>query len=216
MPKFECKQCHQTFYAAEKIRVYCSPECMKKGRRRTPLTKMCPTCKKTFLPRYDQMFCSVSCSLKSRKGETRPGCWTLLPRPCKMCGKVFRPTWHKTFLCSKECSGKWSMRDRPGKYKTNKGYILVRKPEHPNAGRHGYVMEHRLVMEESLGRILTRKEIVHHKNGVKDDNRLENLELMGKSAHDRLPKKRNNLVTCPHCGKTIRLSNAVRIAKPAL
>ncbi len=61
------------------------------------------------------------------------------------------------------------------------GYIYVRMPDHPMRNSNGYVAEHRLVMSETLGRPLTRGETVHHKNGVKDDNRPENLELWSTS-----------------------------------
>lgn len=63
------------------------------------------------------------------------------------------------------------------------GYVYVMVPGHPFADKDGYVLEHRLVMEQQLGRYLTSSELVHHKNEVKDDNRPENLELTSRSAH---------------------------------
>jgi HNH endonuclease len=50
-------------------------------------------------------------------------------------------------------------------------------PDHPRAGKGHYVFEHIIVMEGILGRYLLPDESVHHRNGVRDDNRPENLEL---------------------------------------
>jgi hypothetical protein len=63
------------------------------------------------------------------------------------------------------------------------GYVEIYSLGHPNAKKHThYILEHRLVMEEQLGRFLLKTEVVHHRNGVKTDNRPENLEVFESNA----------------------------------
>ena len=63
----------------------------------------------------------------------------------------------------------------------DQGYVVKFDVTHPNAFKDGTILEHRLVMSEFLGRALLPAENVHHKNGDKADNRIENLELWSKS-----------------------------------
>lgn len=60
---------------------------------------------------------------------------------------------------------------------TDNGYRLLKIPGHPNASKNGYVREHTKVMSDHIGRPLLPTEEVHHRNGVRDDNRIKNLEL---------------------------------------
>jgi hypothetical protein len=70
-----------------------------------------------------------------------------------------------------------AQRNKDGRQRTSDGYIRIYSPGHPCADRHGFVLEHRLVMESHIGRTLSPTEIVHHINENKQDNRIENLML---------------------------------------
>ncbi len=98
-------------------------------------------------------------------------------KSCKHCAP-------KLSTCYGEKTSNW----KGGRHTNRDGYILIMlRPDdffYPmGSKRWHYVMEHRLVMAEHLGRCLLPWEIVHHKNGVRDDNTTENLELSSKGSH---------------------------------
>lgn len=68
------------------------------------------------------------------------------------------------------------------------GYVRVYCPDHPKANTWGYVYEHRLIMEGIIGRFLANNEHVHHINGMRWDNRPENLQVLSASQYARLQK----------------------------
>lgn len=76
---------------------------------------------------------------------------------------------------------------------------------HPYATKDDYVLEHRIVMENHLGRILTPEEVVHHIDGNKKNNVIENLELMDRLDHIFLHRRGYGhqmvKLKCPNCGK---------------
>jgi hypothetical protein len=67
--------------------------------------------------------------------------------------------------------------------------VYIQMADHPNAKKNGYVSEHVAIASASIGRAIAPNEVVHHLNGVRDDNRPENLEVMTRSAHHSLHHK---------------------------
>ena len=109
--------------------------------------------------------------------------------PCENCGKErwvrFIKGKPETRLC-RRCAG-FKACWKGGRVQFSNGYIQIKlMPDDyyfPMAKSGGYVFEHRLVMAKSLGRVLHSWEAVHHKNGNKGDNRIENLELTTTKNH---------------------------------
>lgn len=106
--------------------------------------------------------------------------WELCPScrlydECPKCKMAFKLRTAKR--CDDCIALKVKIHRERGGVQNEDGYVKIRYPEHPRAKATGYVLEHILVMEEMIGRHLLGEETVHHKNGIRHDNRPENLEL---------------------------------------
>lgn len=106
-----------------------------------------------------------------------------------------------------------------GGKKISSGYVLIWKPKHKYSTKLGYVSEHRLVIEKKLNRYLEPGEVVHHINGIKDDNRIDNLKLFERNGdHIKLhSKSRNNPyleVVCENCDiKFMKRNSQIKLTK---
>lgn len=162
------------------------------------ITKYCKLCSKEYTTIYkNKVFCSQTCKCsyfaiieKIRYKEYGYG-----EGVCLVCNKKYKKTRKVQRYCSIVCAN--SIRkiylnipdclDRADrKIDKNIGYVRVYCPMHREANTRGYVYEHRVIAEEMLGRDLLPDEVVHHKNGIRWDNRPENLEVMDKYKHGAL------------------------------
>ena len=84
-------------------------------------------------------------------------------------------------------------------------YMYALVLDHPNATKNGYVLLHRVVMENHLGRLLFPEEVVHHIDGNKFNNSIENLSVLSIVEHSKLHqtghKRAYKQFVCPQCGK---------------
>lgn len=164
--------------------------------------RICEVCHKQFErrgTRIDFHTCSYVCA---GKRKTHIGTSN---HKCLVCDKEFivkRMDHGRRKTCSVKCRSTY-MSERfsgPNNHLWRGGTIYIKKykyiksPNHPSKNSGDYVAEHRLVMEKSLGRYLTKDEEVHHLNSIKDDNRLENLAVVKRNNH-------RGETTCPHCQK---------------
>lgn len=162
-----CEQCGAA--VAPQGKRFCSTTCWyayTKARRTVP----CEVCKQPFERKYKtQKACSVECGNKLKRTDRDV--------VCKACGETFeRPHGKTQEYCSRSCAQRGRIRTGQQAYPEGattlhtSGYILEKQDGE-------WVMQHRLVMERFLGRKLLPNERVHHRNGKRDDNRKQNLEV---------------------------------------
>jgi len=121
---------------------------------------------------------------------------------CETCNKEMEilPSRIKKYnkwgiFCGLKCKGRWQAKNillersshwKGGKRLSKDGYVQIYLPNHYRARQCGYVYEHILVAEKKYRKQIKRNILIHHLNGVRDDNRPENLVLVNNNNHDRL------------------------------
>ena len=190
MPKIyqkKCKYCGKSYKGQGKN--FCSWSCRSLAYRHPEAIKrkISEACKKIIHTKEwnEKLSLAKKGILKSEETKKKIS-EALKGKPSGMLGKHHSEKAKKKMSESQKAKG--LIREKApswkgGKWKDKDGYIHIYNPNHPFAQKKGYIAEHRLVIEKFLGRYLEPWEQVHHINGIKDDNRLENLELVIRKKH---------------------------------
>lgn len=195
-----CKACSREFTGRSRS-FYCSDECRPH--------RTCAWCKCAYVTHKSggRKFCSRSCELTSRKTAYQEK-MRAKEIPCPGCGKKFVSTPEHRTACSYRCA--WDSRFPVGTIRpSGGGYVIIKvgrdykspnKIKTPSGIEKQWMLQHRYAMELHIGRFLEPQERVHHKNGKRDDNRIENLELWKIASEHITPAGvRSSDYHCPGC-----------------
>jgi hypothetical protein len=172
---------------------YCSSSCRNAPELSAKVLFNCENCGKEVtkyrsnfiksIHHYCGQKCATEYQVKSRKDKKEKCNLDLkkFSKTCNFCREEFYSRNLKKKFCTDLCKDK----SREGIARLSKfGYIqLSGYHTHPMSNNNGVILEHRLVLSEYLGRMLNKNEIVHHINGNRQDNRIDNLELTTRSEH---------------------------------
>lgn len=184
----ECLTCAEKFEVKPNSSgKYCSMNCWYSSEEcRTARKTKCQQCYKIFYaPNKNSKFCSITCQGLARR--TRP-------RECRNCGKEIAVITKNVKFCSEECLREGRIvhaKDVGTKRMDKNGYCYIKVPENYPYDHLGWILEHRYVMQEKLGRKLIDNENVHHMDGNRENNDISNLELWNESqpSGQRIPDK---------------------------
>ena len=167
------------------IRLLRCKNCGKEFEAKRNDAKWCRECQKAHIHEGQSLICPI-CGGRKKCGESSH---------CQLCENKLR---------AKKGDKSWNWKG--GKSKTQSGHVVILKPEGYETYKHRYISEHRFIWEQAYGK-LPKGYVIHHFNGVKDDNRRENLVALPRNAHS------GSVVLNAFKSRILQLEQEIRILK---